>query len=33
MLNSIDRTEFKKLITAGDFLETWKFIEASIFKL
>ena len=33
MLNTIDRTEFKKLITAGDFLETWKFIEANIFKL
>lgn len=33
MLKAIDRDEFKKLITGGDFLKTWKFIEANIFKL
>ena len=32
-LNSIDRSAFKKLITAGDFLETWKFIELNILSL
>jgi hypothetical protein len=33
LLASLDRTEFKRLIQAGDFLQTWKFIEANILKL
>ncbi len=32
-LYRIDRDEFKKLITQGNFLNTWKFIEANIFSL
>jgi hypothetical protein len=32
-LLAIDREEFRKLIQGGDFLKTWKFIEANIFKL
>ena len=32
-LRSIDREKFKALVSGGDFLETWKFIEAEIFKL
>ncbi len=32
-LAAIDRQEFKSLITGGDFLKTWKFIEANIFQL
>jgi sugar phosphate isomerase/epimerase len=33
LLDSLDRKEFKRLIQQGDFLETWKFIEANILKL
>jgi xylose isomerase len=33
LLDSLDRKEFKRLIQRGDFLETWKFIEANILKL
>lgn len=33
MLRTIDRAEFKRLIQGGDFLQTWRFIEANIFKL
>jgi xylose isomerase len=33
LLGSLDRKEFQRLIQAGDFLETWKFIEANILKL
>ena len=32
-LYSIDRDEFKKLISKGDFLKTWEFIQANIFSL
>jgi len=32
-LNGLDREEFKGLIRGGDFLKTWKFIEANIFRL
>jgi xylose isomerase len=32
-LNGLDRVEFARLIRGGDFLKTWKFIEANIFKL
>ena len=32
-LNSIDRPAFKRLIGAGEFLETWKFIETHILSL
>lgn len=32
-LNGIDRDAFKSLIHQGDFLETWKFIEANILSL
>jgi xylose isomerase len=32
-LNTLDRKEFKALIRGGDFLKTWKFIEANILKL
>lgn len=33
MLNTLDRREFRSLVRGGDFLKTWKFIEANIFKL
>jgi len=33
LLGSLDRKEFKRLIQAGDFLKTWKFIEANILRL
>jgi hypothetical protein len=33
LLLSLDRKEFTRLIQAGDFLKTWKFIEANILKL
>jgi xylose isomerase len=32
-LLSVDREEFRTLIRGGDFLKTWKFIEANLFKL
>ena len=32
-LQAVDRDEFRKLIRGGDFLKTWKFVEANIFKL
>ncbi|MFB3818894.1 MAG: sugar phosphate isomerase/epimerase family protein [Candidatus Methylomirabilales bacterium] len=32
-LNGLDREEFKRLIRGGDFLKTWQFIEANIFRL
>jgi len=32
-LNGLDRGEFTALIRGGDFLKTWKFVEANIFKL
>ena len=32
-LNSIDRKAFKRHITSGDFLKTWKFIETNILSL
>jgi len=32
-LNALDRKEFTALIRGGDFLKTWKFIEANILKL
>jgi len=32
-LNSLDRGEFNALIRGGDFLKTWRFIEANIFGL
>jgi xylose isomerase len=32
-LNGLDRVEFAGLIRGGDFLKTWKFVEANIFKL
>ena len=32
-LQDIDRDEFRTLIGKGDFLETWKFIEANILSL
>jgi len=32
-LQTVDRDEFRKLIRGGDFLKTWKFVEANIFKL
>ncbi len=32
-LNELDRSEFLKLIRGNDFLKTWKFVEANIFKL
>ena len=32
-LNGLDRMEFAGLIRGGDFLKTWKFVEANIFKL
>jgi xylose isomerase len=32
-LNSLDRREFNALIRGGDFLKTWRFIEANIFGL
>jgi xylose isomerase len=32
-LLSLDRDEFRGLIRGGDFLKTWRFIEASILKL
>jgi len=32
-LNELDRNEFLRLIRGNDFLKTWKFIEANIFKL
>lgn len=32
-LNSLDRKEFAGLIRGGDFLKTWKYVEANIFKL
>jgi len=32
-LNGLDRGEFTALIWGGDFLKTWKFVEANIFKL
>ena len=33
MLGQIDLDEFEGLIAAGDYLQTWKFIEANIFAL
>jgi xylose isomerase len=33
LLLGLDRKEFTRLIQAGDFLKTWKFIEANILKL
>ncbi|MGD8880541.1 MAG: sugar phosphate isomerase/epimerase family protein [Desulfobacterales bacterium] len=33
MLGQIDLDEFEALITAGDYLQTWKFIETNIFAL
>jgi xylose isomerase len=33
MLEQIDLDEFEKLIAAGDYLQTWKFIETNIFSL
>ena len=33
MLEQIDLDEFEGLIAAGDYLQTWKFIEANIFSL
>ena len=33
LLESVDRKEFLALIRGGDFLKTWQFIEANIFKL
>jgi xylose isomerase len=33
LLEGLDRKEFTRLIQQGDFLETWKFIEANILKL
>ena len=33
LLGSLDRMEFKRLIQGGDFLKTWRFIEANILKL
>ena len=33
LLLCLDRKEFTRLIQAGDFLKTWKFIEANILKL
>ena len=33
LLEGLDRKEFTRLIQRGDFLETWKFIEANILKL
>jgi xylose isomerase len=33
LLDALDRKEFQRLIREGDFLQTWKFIEANIFKL
>jgi xylose isomerase len=32
-LYQLDREEFKRLIRGGDFLKTWQFIEANIFRL
>lgn len=32
-LNGLDRMEFAGLIRGGDFLKTWEFVEANIFKL
>lgn len=32
-LNGLDRVEFAGLIRGGDFLKTWEFVEANIFKL
>jgi xylose isomerase len=32
-LNGLDREEFNALIRDGDFLKTWKFVEAKIFRL
>jgi len=33
VLRGLDTKEFAKLISGGDFLKTWKFIEANIFRL
>ena len=33
LLSELDRAEFNKLIAAGDYLETWRFIERGIFSL
>jgi len=33
LLSQIDMTEFDKLITQGDFLKTWQFIEVNLLKL
>jgi xylose isomerase len=33
LLASLDRKEFTRLIQEGDFLKTWRFIEANILKL
>jgi xylose isomerase len=32
-LNGLDRREFRALIRGGDFLKTWKYVEANIFRL
>jgi xylose isomerase len=32
-LNGLDRREFNALVRGGDFLKTWKFVEANIFRL
>jgi xylose isomerase len=33
LLESADRNELRQLVRGGDYLKTWKFIEANIFKL
>ena len=33
LLDSIDLTELDRLMQAGNYLETWKFIESEIFAL
>jgi len=32
-LSGLDRQEFRALIRGGDFLKTWRFIEANIYRL
>jgi hypothetical protein len=32
-LNSLNRQELKRLISGGDYLKTWEFIEKEIFLL
>jgi len=33
LLESADRNELRQLVRGGDYLKTWKFIEANLFKL